>query len=170
MGNDQAESRLAERVRALRPKEKQPASARILDTWIAQAQSQLGNEVDGGRLGWLIASSVAIAAVQRALDAEGRRLFLLKGGTGLQPCTPTIIGAMTMREQPPRHTFSCRWTTPLRNSTHGLSRSIRLQVEGRGGVNTFTSCQGFDIVGGHDDTPMLRTSNSWPQRDTGLQR
>ncbi|WP_282826339.1 nucleotidyl transferase AbiEii/AbiGii toxin family protein [Gulosibacter sediminis] len=84
MGNDQAESRLAERVRTLRPKDKQPASAKVLDAWIAQAQNQLGNEVDGGRLGWLIASSVAVAAVQRALDTEGRRLFLLKGGTLLQ--------------------------------------------------------------------------------------
>lgn len=84
MGNDQAESRLAELVRALRPKDKQPASAKVLDAWIAQAQNQLGEDVDSGRLGWLIASSVAVAAVQRALDARGRQLFLLKGGTLLQ--------------------------------------------------------------------------------------
>jgi hypothetical protein len=59
-------------------------SARVLDTWIAQAEGKLGEEAKGGRLGWLIASSVAIAAVQRALDDEGRQLFLLKGGTLLQ--------------------------------------------------------------------------------------
>lgn len=84
MSNDQAESRLAKLLKTLRPKGKQPVSAKVLDTWIAQAQGQLGEEAQGGRLGWLIASSVAVAAVQRALDTEGRQLFLLKGGTLLQ--------------------------------------------------------------------------------------
>lgn len=56
----------------------------MLDTWIAQAEGRLGDEARGGRLGWLVASSVAIAAVQRAVDAQGRQLFLLKGGTLLQ--------------------------------------------------------------------------------------
>ena len=37
-------------------------------------RGRLGVEARGGRLGWLIASSVAIAAVQRAIDAEGRHL------------------------------------------------------------------------------------------------
>ncbi|MGO1592126.1 MAG: nucleotidyl transferase AbiEii/AbiGii toxin family protein [Ancrocorticia sp.] len=69
---------------ALRPKSKQPASAKVLNVWIAQAEGQVGEEAQGGRLGWLIASSVAIAAVQRALDTDGRQLFLLKGGTLLQ--------------------------------------------------------------------------------------
>lgn len=36
------------------------------------------------RLGWLVASSIAVAAIQRAVDGEGRELFLLKGGTLLQ--------------------------------------------------------------------------------------
>lgn len=84
MRDEQVESRLAELLRTLRPKGKQPASAKVLDAWIAQAQDRLGDEAQGGRLGWLIASSVAIAAVQRALDADGRELFLLKGGTLLQ--------------------------------------------------------------------------------------
>lgn len=71
-------------LRTLRPKAKQPASTRVLNTWIAQAERQLGDDAKGGRLGWLIASSVAIAAVQRAIDADGRQLFLLKGGSLLQ--------------------------------------------------------------------------------------
>ena len=61
---------------------KEPASARVLDTWISQAQEKLG--MDAGRLGWLIASTVVVAALQRAVDETGRSLFLLKGGTYLQ--------------------------------------------------------------------------------------
>lgn len=68
----------------LKPKTKQSVSTDVLNIWITQAEGQLGDEVKAGRLGWLVASSVAIAAVQRALDADGRRLFLLKGGTLLQ--------------------------------------------------------------------------------------
>lgn len=33
---------------------------------------------------WLVAFSVAIAAVQRALDSDGRQLFVLKDGSWLQ--------------------------------------------------------------------------------------
>lgn len=78
------ESRQAARLRGLAPKAKPPASASILNTWIAQAERQLDSETDRGRLGWLIASSVAVAAVQRAVDDKGHQLFLLKGGTLLQ--------------------------------------------------------------------------------------
>lgn len=77
-------SRLAALLKTLKPKTKQPVSTKVLNTWIAQAESQLGDEARAGRLSWLIASSVAIAAVQRALDPEGRQRFLLKGGTLLQ--------------------------------------------------------------------------------------
>lgn len=76
--------RTTDLLRELTPKTKPPASASILNSWIAKAQQQLGAESGGGRLGWLIASSVAIAAVQRAVDSDGRQLFLLKGGTLLQ--------------------------------------------------------------------------------------
>ena len=76
-------STYAESFEQLRPKDKQPASKSILDKWVAQAGQSLGLDASG-RLGWLVASSVAIAAVQRALDADGRQLFLLKGGTLLQ--------------------------------------------------------------------------------------
>ena len=84
MSDEPFHSRIAALLRALAPKAKQPASATILNNWIAQAEGKLGPEAKGGRLGWLIASSVAIAAVQRAIDAHGRQLFLLKGGTLLQ--------------------------------------------------------------------------------------
>ncbi|MBO0811002.1 MAG: nucleotidyl transferase AbiEii/AbiGii toxin family protein [Microlunatus sp.] len=77
-------SRLATLLKTLKPKAKQPVSAKVLNTWIAQAEGTLGEEAGAGRLGWLIASSVAIAAVQRAVDADRRQLFLLKGGTLLQ--------------------------------------------------------------------------------------
>ena len=84
MSKDVLPSRVAEMLEVLPAKDKQPASAKVLDAWISHAQGQLGIEAQGGRLGWLIASSVAIAAVQRALDSDGRHLFLLKGGTLLQ--------------------------------------------------------------------------------------
>ena len=84
MSDEPITSRIAALLRTLTPKTKQPASVKVLNTWIAQAEGKLGPEAKGGRLGWLIASSVAIAAVQRAIDAEGRQLFLLKGGTLLQ--------------------------------------------------------------------------------------
>ena len=84
MTDEHIGSRLALLLGTLEPKTKQPVSTKVLNTWIAQAEGKLGDEAKGGRLGWLIASSVAIAAVQRAVDADGRQLFLLKGGTLLQ--------------------------------------------------------------------------------------
>jgi len=61
---------------------KEPTSARVLNDWVARAQSDMG--VESGRLGWLIASTIVIAALQRAVDEVGRSRFLLKGGTYLQ--------------------------------------------------------------------------------------
>ncbi|MBF6619601.1 MAG: nucleotidyl transferase AbiEii/AbiGii toxin family protein [Patulibacter sp.] len=66
----------------LAPKTKTPVSARVLNTWIAQAQGRLGTS--GPRLGWLVAATVVSAAMQRAVDEAGAPLFLLKGGTMLQ--------------------------------------------------------------------------------------
>lgn len=66
----------------LEPKAKTPASARVLNAWITQAEDRLGTA--GPRLGWLVAATVASAALQRAVDEEGSTLFLLKGGTMLQ--------------------------------------------------------------------------------------
>jgi hypothetical protein len=84
MSHERLGSRLAVLLSTLKPKTKQPASAAILNQWIVQAEGKLGQEAKGGRLGWLVASSVAIACVQRAIDVDGRQLFLLKGGTLLQ--------------------------------------------------------------------------------------
>jgi hypothetical protein len=84
MTESPVDSRLTALLRTLKPRTKQPISARVLNLWIAQAEGQLGDEAKGGRLGWLVASSVAITAVQRAIDVSGRPLFLLKGGTLLQ--------------------------------------------------------------------------------------
>ncbi len=84
MSDEQLGSRLAALLRGLEPKAKEPASTKVLNTWIAQAEGKIGDEARGGRLGWFVASSVAIAAVQRAIDADGGHLFLLKGGTLLQ--------------------------------------------------------------------------------------
>ena len=70
------------RMARLPERGKEPASARVLDTWIIQTQEKLG--MDAGRLGWLIASTVVVAALQRAVDETGRSLFLLKGGAYLQ--------------------------------------------------------------------------------------
>lgn len=73
---------LAEALNDLAPKGKAPASARVLNVWIAQAQDRLGSA--GPRLGWLVAATVVSAALQRAVDESGSALFLLKGGTMLQ--------------------------------------------------------------------------------------
>lgn len=93
MINERIGSPLAARLKTLKPKTKEPVSTKVLNAWIAQAERQLGDEAKGGRLGWLIASSVAIAAVQRAIDADGRQLFLLKGGTLLQHRLPATARA-----------------------------------------------------------------------------
>lgn len=73
---------LAQSLGGLKPKGKPPSSARILQTWIAQAQDSLGSA--GSRLGWLVAATVVTATLQRAVDESGSALFLLKGGTMLQ--------------------------------------------------------------------------------------
>lgn len=72
---------LAAKLRLLKPKEKQPFSARVLNTWVEQAQSQLSTT--GPRLGWLLAATVVCAILQRVTSDTGP-MFLLKGGTMLQ--------------------------------------------------------------------------------------
>jgi hypothetical protein len=68
----------------LKPKTRPPASVSILSQWINHAERTLGVPAAGGRMGWLVASTVVIAALQRAVDATGTPTFLLKGGTLLQ--------------------------------------------------------------------------------------
>lgn len=71
-----------ERMAALKDRGKAPASARVLNRWVAQAQDATGLEAQ--RLSWLVATTVVVAALQRAVDEDGRSRFLLKGGTYLQ--------------------------------------------------------------------------------------
>lgn len=62
---------------ALKPKDKAPASSSMLSGWINQTEQRVGSH--GGRLSWLVASTVVVAALQRALDVDGQPHFLLKG-------------------------------------------------------------------------------------------
>ncbi|MDR1152793.1 MAG: hypothetical protein LBK72_10050 [Bifidobacteriaceae bacterium] len=73
---------LAAAIGGLKPKDKNPRSARILNAWITQAEDKLSSSC--GRLGWLVASAMVTAALQRAVDDAGQSRFLLKGGTMLQ--------------------------------------------------------------------------------------
>lgn len=66
----------------LRDRGKPPGSKRHLDSWVQQAQPMTGIAV--GRLGWLVASGVTVAALQRALGPDGHPRFLLKGGAYLE--------------------------------------------------------------------------------------
>lgn len=61
---------------------KAPGSKRDLDAWITQAVSKTG--IVERRLSWMVASSVVIIALQRALHTDGKPRFLLKGGTYLE--------------------------------------------------------------------------------------
>lgn len=67
---------------SLSDRDKEPNSKRVLDTWIAHAVGSTG--IVERRLGWIVASSVAVAALQRAAYTDGRPRFLLKGGTYLE--------------------------------------------------------------------------------------
>jgi hypothetical protein len=69
-------------IGSLPSRDKEPTNARVLDAWIAAAQDAV--KLDSGRLGWLVASTVVVAALQRAVGAPNRPTFLLKGGTYLQ--------------------------------------------------------------------------------------
>ncbi|MPZ00542.1 MAG: hypothetical protein GEU97_21700 [Actinophytocola sp.] len=61
---------------------KEPRSKRHLDTWIQQAQAKTG--IAARRLGWLAASSVVIAALQRVRAQDDQPRLLLKGGAYLE--------------------------------------------------------------------------------------
>ena len=65
---------------------KAPASSSMLSSWINQTEQKVGSS--GGRLSWLIASTVVVAVLQRALDLDGQPHFLLKGGILLQHRLP----------------------------------------------------------------------------------
>ena len=56
---------LNERLGALKPKSKEPRSVRVLDSWIAHAENEFGIG-QGGRLAWLVASTVVTAKLCKA--------------------------------------------------------------------------------------------------------
>ena len=68
---------------ALKPKGKEPRSRSVLESWISHAEAAV-DPARQGRLSWLIASTVAVAALQRVVDESGTSCFSLKGGTLLQ--------------------------------------------------------------------------------------
>jgi hypothetical protein len=55
---------------------------RALDKWLSDAQRQTG--VAAQRLGWLVASTVVVAALQRVLAADQKPAFLVKGGVYIE--------------------------------------------------------------------------------------
>lgn len=77
------ENNLVESLGALKPKDKEPRNRSVLDSWIAHAEAAIDPERQG-RVSWLIASTVAAAALQRVVDESGTSRFSLKGGTLLQ--------------------------------------------------------------------------------------
>jgi hypothetical protein len=72
---------LGERLAGLPDKTRPPASISVLNDWVNQADLKTKA---GGRLAWLVASTVVVAALQRAVDDTKTPHFLLKGGTLLQ--------------------------------------------------------------------------------------
>lgn len=74
---------VAEKLEILKPKSNEPRSIRVLDSWIAHAENELGIG-RGGRLAWLVASTVVAAKLQQVIDVSGASRFSLKGGTLLQ--------------------------------------------------------------------------------------
>jgi hypothetical protein len=66
----------------LRPRGKPPATARAIETWIQTAEREAG--IGASRLGWMVASGILIAAVQRVKHIDGLPRFLIKGGAYLE--------------------------------------------------------------------------------------
>ncbi|MDR3201640.1 MAG: hypothetical protein LBT54_00640 [Bifidobacteriaceae bacterium] len=61
------------------PDKKRPVpGANALNRWLSDAEK--GIEVSVKRLGWLVASTVVVAALQRALGDGDCPVFLVKGG------------------------------------------------------------------------------------------
>jgi hypothetical protein len=62
--------------------ERRPGSARILDSWVRQAASEL--LLASERVSWILATTVVIAVLQRAVGPDGGTLFVLKGGAYIE--------------------------------------------------------------------------------------
>jgi hypothetical protein len=65
------------------PDKKRPVpSVQAMDRWLGDAQKQTG--VGAQRLGWLVSSTVVVAALQRALAEDDLPVFLVKGGVYIE--------------------------------------------------------------------------------------
>ncbi|MDR1186541.1 MAG: nucleotidyl transferase AbiEii/AbiGii toxin family protein [Bifidobacteriaceae bacterium] len=61
------------------PEEERPVpTARLLDQWVREAEGITGGA--GRRIGWMLASTVVVGALQRSLALDCQPLFLVKGG------------------------------------------------------------------------------------------
>lgn len=83
MANSEEWTDLGKSLDSLPAKNKAPFSVDVLNSWIAHAENEVGSE-QGGRLAWLIASTVVTAMLQRIVDGSGQSRFSMKGGTYLQ--------------------------------------------------------------------------------------
>jgi hypothetical protein len=63
-------------------KDRPSPSARALNQWVRDAVKATGEPER--RLGWMLASTVVVAALQRALGPDGNPLWLAKGGVYIQ--------------------------------------------------------------------------------------
>lgn len=73
-------------------KDRSPHSARILARWVTDAQKIVG--VRGERVGWVLASTLVTAALQRVLRDEVP-VFLIKGEVGLDIELEDAIATLT---------------------------------------------------------------------------
>jgi len=65
------------------PDKRRPVpSVNALNRWLSDAEK--GINVSTKRLGWLVASTVVVAALQRALGDDQRPVFLIKGGAYIE--------------------------------------------------------------------------------------
>ena len=66
----------------LKPRGKPPTTTRAIESWIRDAEREVG--IGAGRLSWMVASGIVIAAIQRAKYEDGLPRFLVKGGAYLE--------------------------------------------------------------------------------------
>ena len=59
----------------LKPRDRPPTTVRAIETWIQHAESRTG--IGARRLGWIVASGVVIAALQRVLHEDDDPIFLI---------------------------------------------------------------------------------------------
>ncbi|WP_165062043.1 nucleotidyl transferase AbiEii/AbiGii toxin family protein [Adlercreutzia sp. ZJ154] len=78
-----SENDFSKRLDSLKPKDKEPRSRSVLESWIAKAEQEI-DPARSGRLTWLISTTICSAKLQSVLDAQGKSRFALKGGTLMQ--------------------------------------------------------------------------------------